>query len=113
MIEFTLILCGILGFQFITIIDRIWFKIDYKKAEKGLEVLEHFHHGIILITLSFVILQYNVFMATILLGMGAAFIYHESKQKNYFAYTSTHFKGSTIIGIFLTGIAIVTYFYTI
>ena len=108
---FVLILCGILGFQIITIIDRVWFAIDYKKAEKGLEVLEHYHYGLALMTISFIFIDLIPFMAFILLGMGAAFIYHESKQKNYFAHKSTHFKGSTIIGLVLMIIGIFTYFY--
>ena len=52
---FTFLLTGILGFQFITIIDRIWFRINYKKAEKGLEVIEHYHHGIGLFAISFIV----------------------------------------------------------
>lgn len=110
---FVLILCGILGFQFITIIDRIWFAIDYKKVEKGLEVLEHYHYGIVLMTISFIFIDLIPFMAFILLGMGASFIYHESKQKNYFAHKSTHFKGSLLIGLILSVISISSYIYSI
>jgi len=107
---FTLSLVGILGFLLITIIDRIWFRIDYKKAEKGLEVLEHYHYGIGLFTISFIFVSSIPIIAFLLLGMGAAFIYHESKQKNFFAHQSTHFKGSTIIGTTLSIIAIIVYF---
>lgn len=109
---FVTVLAGILGFQFVTIIDRLWFAIDYKKTEKGLEVLEHYHFGIALLAVSFVFIQIPI-LAFALLGMGAAFIYHESKQKNYFAHQSTHFKGSTIIGVVLLCItgAVFTYVY--
>ncbi len=94
---------AILGFLGITIIDRIWFLIDYKKAEKGLEVLEHFHYGIILMGISVISIPYIPLAATYaLLGAATAFIYHESKQKNFFSYKSTHFKGSAVIGIVLT-----------
>lgn len=101
---FITILAGILGFQFVTIIDRLWFAIDYKKTEKGLEVLEHYHFGLGLLVISFIFIQIPI-LAFALLGMGAGFIYHESKQKNYFAHQSTHFKGSTIIGVVLLCIA--------
>lgn len=109
---FVIILAGILGFQFVTIIDRLWFAIDYKKTEKGLEVLEHYHFGLALLAISFIFIQIPI-LAFALLGMGAGFIYHESKQKNYFAHQSTHFKGSTIIGLVLLfiGIAVFSYVY--
>ena len=106
---FVLILCGILGFQFITIIDRVWFSIDYKKAEKGLEVLEHYHYKFPLWIIAFVIFEYSPALSFGLIGMGSAFFYHETKQKNYFAHNSPHFKGSTIIGIALGVITIITY----
>lgn len=108
---FTFILAGILGFLFITLIDRMWFRIDYKKAEKGMEVLEHYHYGIALLALSFVLIQPILILAFALLGMGTAFIYHESKQKNFFAHQSTHFKGSTVIGLIIAAIAVFSYFY--
>lgn len=110
MIEtFTLILCGILGFLFITILDRLWFSIDYKKAEKGLEVLEHYHYFFPLWAIAFILFEHIPALSFALIGTGTAFFYHEAKQKNYFAHKSTHFKGSTIIGIILATITIITY----
>jgi len=105
-----LAISGISGFLFVTIIDRLWFKMDYKKVEKGLEVLEHYHYGIALFAVSFVVLSVSEILSFTLLLMGAAFIYHESKQKNYFSYTSNHFKNSTIIGVLLAVIAGVIFF---
>lgn len=102
-------LAGILGFQFITIIDRLWFAIDYKKTEKGFEVLEHYHYNFPLWIIAFIILQYVPVLSYLLVGMGAAFFYHEAKQKNYFAHNSPHFKGSTIIGVIGAALTIITY----
>ena len=85
--------------------------ITNKKTEKGLEVLEHYHYGIALIAIAIILIQHIPYLAIALLGAGAAFIYHESKQKNYFAHKSPHFKGSTIIGIALIIIAITSYIY--
>ncbi len=107
---FDLLLVGILGFLFITIIDRLWFAIDYKKAEKGLEVLEHYHYGIALLGIAFILTAQIEVLAYLLLGMGTAFIYHESKQKNYFSHKSKHFKPSLAIGLVLTAITITVYF---
>ncbi len=104
------ILALFLGFIFVTIIDRLWFSINYKKAEKGLEVLEHYHFGIGLLIL-FPWILFATPWAFIVFAAGAAFIYHESKQKNYFAHKSTHAKGSTIIGIVLCTIALASYSY--
>jgi len=102
---------AILGFLGITIIDRIWFKIDYKKAEKGLEIFEHYHYGIILMGVSLItIIHIPLLVSYAMLGAGAAFIYHESKQKNFFAYTSNHFCLSAIIGVILTVLFTVLYF---
>ena len=99
-----------LGFIFVTIIDRLWFAIDYKKAEKGLEVLEHYHFGIVLLAI-FPWITFASSLSFVIFAAGAAFIYHESKQKNYFAHKSTHAKGSTIIGIVLCIISIISYSY--
>lgn len=109
---YELILTGILGFLGITIVDRVWFLIDYKKAEKGLEVLEHYHYGIALMGAAVVLAPFmSLFITYAMLGAGTAFIYHESKQKNFFAYTSSHFRGSATIGLILAAISIFSYFY--
>ncbi len=110
---FEIAMAAVLGFLFITIIDRIWFRIDYKKVEKGLEVMEHYHYGLLLFALAPFFIEYSLVTSFGLLGMGTAFIYHESKQRNFFAHQSVHFKGSTIIGVTLAIIAIVLYFYLV
>lgn len=106
-----LVLSLILGFLGITILDRIWFLIDYKKIEKGMESLEHFHWGLVLFGISFVLYEYIPIIAYAMVGAATAFIYHESKQKNFFAYTSTHFKKSAVIGLGITAVIIFLYFY--
>jgi len=109
--EYDIALAAVLGFLFITLIDRIWFRIDYKKVEKGLEVMEHYHYGLLLFALAPFFIEYSLITSFGLLGMGTAFIYHESKQRNFFAHKSVHFKNSTIIGLSLTGLAAFLYFY--
>jgi len=110
MLDFFLV--SFIGFMVITLIDRVWFRIDYKKAEKGLEVLEHYHYGIVLLAILPFVMIHSQLLAFGFFGAGAAFIYHESKQKNFFAHHSTHAKNSTIIGIILCVIAITLYLYS-
>ena len=108
-----MVLSGLVGVFFITIIDRIWFEIDYKKTEKGLEFLEHYHYGIALIAIAIITIESIPILAGGLVGMGAIFIYREERQKNCFAYKSSHFKLSSAIGIGLVAvtIAILSYLY--
>ena len=107
----TFLLVG-LGFLGITIIDRVWFFIEYKKAERGLEVLEHYHYGIIAIGISIIIFEIINPLAVALMAIGFGFIYHEAKQERLFAWSSPHFKPSTIIGVSLAGVTIIIYFIT-
>ena len=101
-----LLLSAFLGFILVTILDRRWFDIDHKKIEKGYEVIEHYHWGIVLIGISIVIMIHLPVMAYLVLGAGMGLVYHESKQKNYFAQKSNHFRNSSIIGIVLTTVII-------
>ena len=106
------LLAAIFGVISITILDRYWFKINYKKAEKGLEILEHYHHGIIMIIISMWVYPFIPILTIFLAVGGATFIYREARQENDFAHNSTHFKGSLIIGLILIVIAILSYFYS-
>ena len=93
-----LALSGILGFLAVTIIDRIWFMIDYKKAERGLESLEHYHYGMALMGAGALLWgMIPDICAFFVIGAGGAFVYHEAKQKNLFSYSSSHFTQSTLI----------------
>lgn len=108
---FLFLFASLLGHLFITIIDRLWFRIDYKKTERGLEALEHYHYGIALLAISFFFVTPVPLLSFALLGMGISFIYHESKQENFFAHKSTHFKESTLIGITLLIMAALVFSY--
>ncbi len=95
------------------IFDTVWWKINFKKVERGYEVLEHYHFGIILmIGAVFINLIYEP-ISWLLIGMGFVFIigeWHQSVQIHKkkvvpgkpFAYGSKHFKQSTAIGAGLT-----------
>jgi len=99
-----LIISTFLGFIISIILDRIWFSIDYKKIEKGFKILEHYHFGIILISVGFIISIQII--SYFIIGVGMGLIYCESKQKNCFAFKSEHFRNSSIIGILLIIIVI-------
>lgn len=112
------------GFCIGLIVDILWWVIPaFKKAEKGFEAFEHFHISQCLF-IGFLVVGFLLKSdyALILLGGSVAFFLAEWSQSKEikgkrvipghpFAYKSTHFKGSTIIGIILTGIAITLYFY--
>jgi hypothetical protein len=85
-----------LGFILGLILDVLWWKIDYSKYEKGLEVHEHYHIGLELGIIG-VLLNQEIFI-----GLMMSFILAEWSQKNQFALGSNHFKGSTLIGIILS-----------
>jgi|APSaa5957512535_1039671.scaffolds.fasta_scaffold13335_4 hypothetical protein len=105
-----LLLSAFLGFIGITILDRRWFDSDHKKIEKGYEVIEHYHWGIGLIAIGIIIITYLPYVAYLIFGAGMGLVYHEAKQKNYFAHKSTHFLSSTIIGVVLCIVTITIYF---
>ena len=91
------------------IFDTIWWKIDFKKVERGFEALEHYHFGIILMIGAVLINLIYEPISWFLVGMGFVFIigeWHQAveihKKKvipgKPFAYGSSHFKQSSIIG---------------
>lgn len=111
----------VLGTFLVFIIDILWWNIDFKKAEKGMEAHEHYHVGIELLIVGLVVSFFNDLPSYFLIGAGFAFIMAEWRQTveikktvngevitqkvvpgHPFAYGSTHFKQSTIIGIGLT-----------
>ncbi len=112
----------ILGAILVMLIDTFWWHIDYKKAEKGMEAHEHYHVGLELMIVAMIIDLFNGPIASFLYGAGFLFIVAEWRQAieivqkkvipgHPFAYGSEHFKSSSIIGIALTGSAILLYFY--
>ena len=111
----------ILGTFLIMLVDTFWWHIDYKKAEKGLESHEHYHVGLELIMVAIIVDYFNGFVSSFLYGAGFLFIAAEWRQAveimrgnvkagHPFAYGSTHFKQSLVIGIILTVIIILEYF---
>lgn len=117
----TEIILLILGAFLVFVIDIVWWSIDFKKVEKGLEAHEHYHLGLELLIfgmgLSFLV-ELPVYF---ILGAGFAFIMAEWRQSveirtmnngidikkkvvpgHPFAYGSIHFKQSSLIGIGLT-----------
>lgn len=112
----------ILGTILVMLIDTFWWHIDYKKAEKGMEAHEHYHVGLELMIVAMIIDLFNGTVSSFLYGVGFLFIVAEWRQAieivqkkvipgHPFAYGSKHFKSSSIIGIGLTGSAILLYFY--
>ncbi len=121
LIELTLIFFGL----FIAfVVDILWWVSPvFKKTEKGMEAHEHYHIGIELIIL-FILVDhfFNTSLGLILLGAGIGFLMAEWSQSKEikgkivvpghpFAYKSSHFKSSSLIGILLTGAAIALYIY--
>jgi len=103
-------------------IDIFWWKIDYKKAEKGLEWHEHYHVGLELIIIGIFTSIYHDAFSSFLYGAGFLFMAAEWRQAieikgkkvipgHPFAYESSHFKSSTVIGIVLTAFLIISYVY--
>lgn len=107
------ILTAFLAFILVIIIDHRWMKdVKFSKVEKGMEFLEHYHWGLVLITIGIAVWHLpNMMLAIGLLFAGFTFIACEAKQKNDFALHSGHAALSTVIGVILTIIAITTYFY--
>lgn len=121
----TEIILLILGAFTTFVIDILWWNIDFKKAEKGLEVHEHYHVGIELLILGALLSHLTDHIEYFPIGMGFAFIMAEWKQTTEirktengktirkevvpghpFAYGSEHFRKSTIVGMVLTGILV-------
>ena len=84
------------------VMDTIWWRINYSKYEKGLEAHEHYHIGLELGIIG-IILHQEIFT-----GLMVAFVLAEWSQDHPFALKSGHFKESTIIGIILFTILIIS-----
>ena len=111
----------VLGGFLVFVIDILWWNIDFKKAEKGMEAHEHYHLGLELLIAGLIVSMFNDLPSYFLVGAGFAFIMAEWRQTveikktvngeivkqkvipgHPFAYGSNHFKQSTAIGIGLT-----------
>ena len=99
------------GYGISVIIDFIWMKIlDHKSIESGYEALEHYHaSGFIFLGVALTAIfipEFPSIIHYVLIGLAFGLFSLEAHQKNAFAYHSTHFKTSTIIGAIL-GIAVI------
>ena len=99
----------------VCIVDVLWWHIDYKKAERGMEAHEHYHVGLELLIASYITSLFYEPVSWLLVGMGITFIaaewrqVHEIKKGKVvpghpFAYGSSHFASSTIIGVVLCAV---------
>lgn len=98
--------------------DTLWWHINYKKIEKGLEIIEHYHIGLGLFIAAIVVNLYFSPVSWFMMGMGFLFIiaeWHQAIEVSHkkvipgkpFAYGSSHFRSSSIIGIILSGILLI------
>lgn len=107
------ILTALISVFFTLLIDKLWMKNLTKvaKFEKGIKFIEHYHIGIILVTLGIITYHYAYILPSIaLIPAGFTLIICELKQKNAFALTSNHAKLSSIIGIILAVLTMIIYF---
>lgn len=88
-----LIFMFIMGLALGALLDVFWFNINYSKYEKGFEVFEHYHVGILLGMIGV------IFSQPFFLGLFIILFVKESDQTHPFALGSDHFRNSTIIGL--------------
>ncbi len=114
----------ILGSFTVMWVDVFWWQIDYKKMEKGLEWHEHYHLGLELMIVGLFVGILNDFASSFIFGAGFLFLAAEWRQAievvrnkvepgHPFAYGSTHFVSSTIVGAILLAITIISYIYLV
>lgn len=96
-----------LGLMVGVTLDFLWRKTGIGKHERGLEVFEHYHWGLTLLILMRILLKFSgAFLS--LAGIGVIFILAEIFQKHPFAFKSNHELPSTIIGVILFFLLILT-----
>ena len=92
-----------LGFGLASVADFLWMRLFSKSAkviEKGYEVLEHYHAGLILLPVAFALsFVVPLYIPLIILGFAFGLYLYESLQLEAFAHGSTHFLKSSLIGI--------------
>jgi hypothetical protein len=84
-------------------IDQLWTKTSINKYERRLELLEHYHWGLVILMLARLL---HTFSKLTLSGAGLAsiFILLEVVQEHPFAFRSDHQVSSTIVGILLLAV---------
>jgi len=84
-----------------SVLNALWRHTDINKYEKGLEVLEHFHH--FLLGMIVYVVTGNLFFA----GLGLPLILDESLvQKHPFSLGSGHEVESVLLGVVLVMITL-------
>ena len=84
-------------------LDFVWRNTTISKYEKHLEALEHYHWGLILLTLGRTLLSF-IEISLSVAGIGITFIVAEMIQNHPFAFRSNHQISSTAIGLMLTSL---------
>ena len=104
-------------------IDIIWLtQKSFSRFENGFESHEHYHIAIELVIIYLIVNYFFTIPLDILPAMAVGFLAAEWTQSKEildkkvipghpFAYGSTHFRSSTIIGVILCIIAIIIYFF--
>jgi hypothetical protein len=82
-------------------IDVLWWRAGIQKYEKGHEMWEHYHFGLIIGIFGVMLVQ------PVLLGIMVILVLKESSQKHPFAIKSSHFISSTILGVSMAIVYIV------
>jgi len=90
-------------------LDFVWRHTTISKYEKHLEALEHYHWGLILLTLVRTLLGF-IEISLSFAGIGATLIIAEIMQNHPFAFRSNHQISSTVIGFMLVFLAAFTWF---
>ena len=81
-------------------IDLLWTRTSINKYERRLEVLEHYHWGLVALMLTRV-LQVYIRLTLALAGLASIFILLEIVQDHPFAFRSDHQISSTGTGVLL------------
>lgn len=104
MLEIPLLLRFLLGLVLGAALDYPWRKTGVNKYERRLKALEHYHWGLV-----FLIVAKLFDFALVYAGVGLYLILVELTQKHPFAVRSNHSLPSTIVGLILAVILIVTF----
>jgi len=94
-----------LGLAVGILFDLLWRRTGISKYEGKVEMLEHYHWGLILLILARIV---KILSATFA-GMGLYLVFAELTQRHPFATESNHELSSTIIGLILAILLILAY----
>ncbi|MCS7118267.1 MAG: hypothetical protein NZ957_05740 [Thaumarchaeota archaeon] len=111
----------VLGIFMGLLLDRVWWESGFNKYEKGVEFMEHYHWGLLSILIAFFL---PMIAFDFMVGLGLSMILAEWAQTGYwkngnwrrghpFAYGSSHFVLSTLIGAVLLASVIAVWLYVI